>query len=158
MTVWRCFLRPRGTANSNTFDFCLKNSILGIGWPVEGADLVDYEERAEEFYRGDAGWKPAFNAIFNRMKEGDFVFTHLPGGNEFYLGRVGKDLCYSNESGNIRNCAGIGLYRSVDKWCLVDDKILKLGYRKRGPTLHRIHKRELENYAKNILENLRGQG
>ena len=72
--------------------FCLDRNILGVGWPVDGPDPLDWDTyetlgTAQYYNENYKGWWPAVNAIRNRMAVDDLCWTRDCEGN-YYLGRV----------------------------------------------------------------------
>ncbi len=96
MNVWRINLKTGGEAPRK---FCLKNGIVAVGWPVEdnGEPLTceRYYDLAMDCYyhQGDKGWWPAVNALKNRIKINDLVWTRDIQG-VYYLGQITSDWRY----------------------------------------------------------------
>lgn len=74
MTLWRVHTRTAGEAAA---DFCVNNKVVGVGWPVESAGNLGFDEyckMADETYPSDNGWRSAVNAIAQRMQPGDLCW------------------------------------------------------------------------------------
>ena len=92
MNVWRITIKTDAVEGVDPRRFCLERNILGVGWPVDGPQSLDWDTyhalgTATYYDDGDKGWWPAVNAIRNRMTEGDLCWTRDWEGN-YYLGRV----------------------------------------------------------------------
>ena len=91
-TIWRLTIKPNANVGVDPQEFCIRNSILGIGWQVQVSDPepdwdVYYSLGMKKYYdSGDKGWWPAINAIRNRMAVGDLCWTRNKEGN-FTLAR-----------------------------------------------------------------------
>jgi len=91
MYVFRIHIRPKGgKADSEfSFNYCLKNNLLGAGWqvwkdPNEILDWKTYEARAMEEYEGGISVPRYINRW---VSEGDLVWTRDTKGH-YYLCRV----------------------------------------------------------------------
>jgi hypothetical protein len=88
--VWRINLKPASDQSVDPRKFAIEKGYLGIGWPVEGEGLSDwekYEQLGREKYKSSKGWWKGVNAIKNRMKVNDLCWTRDRHGN-YYLGRI----------------------------------------------------------------------
>lgn len=94
--VWRIHIKSGGV---DPVKFCLKHSVVGIGWPVSRVPKTpdEYMRYGQEEYRnkGDKGWFKAANAICYRMKVGDLVWCRDSLGC-YYLGRISGEWEYRN--------------------------------------------------------------
>ncbi len=113
MNVWRINLKTGGETPRK---FCLDNSIVAVGWPVDDNNSPltwdKYYDLAMEHYynQGDRSWWPAVNALKNRMNVDDLVWTRDIQG-VYYLGQITSDWRYEYESPfkkadmiNVRSC------------------------------------------------------
>ena len=97
MSVYRIHIRPKGgVANPKvSFDYCLKENVLGLGWQTEtqnnDASWEEYESEAAEIY-GD-GELSRVRYLRNNLKKGDLVWTRDSEGN-YYLARVVSEWEY----------------------------------------------------------------
>ena len=111
-SIWRLHIKPAGV---DPFEFCIKEKILGLGWPIstssenESLDWDSYYQLGKEEY-GDRSWRSAVNAIRSRMKKNDLCWSRDSDAN-YYLGRVLSDWKYKATSKhrkadvvNIRDC------------------------------------------------------
>ena len=115
-TIWRLNIKPKANIGVDAHEFCIRNSILGIGWQVQVSDPVPdwetyYSLGMKKYYDpGDKGWWPAINAIRNRMAVRDLCWTRDREGN-YYIGKVtgswkyfsGDDYCNADIV-NVRDC------------------------------------------------------
>lgn len=91
MTVYRIHIRPKGgLANPKvSFDYCLKESVLGLGWQTESqnnnASWEEYETEAAEIY--GSGELSRVRYLKNNIKTDDIIWTRDTEGN-YYLGKV----------------------------------------------------------------------
>lgn len=115
-TIWRLNIKPETNGNTDPRKFCIDKNILGIGWPVDSNDTIDwntYYKLAEEKYynKGDKGWWPAINAIKERVEINDLCWTRDWNGS-YYLGRIKSDWRY--EPGKDYTSVGIVNVRDCD--------------------------------------------
>ena len=90
MHVFRIHIRPQGGSADmeTTFNYCLKNRILGVGWRTDSnQNTTNWEE-----YYGEASKKykkepQSCKYINERVGEGDLVWTRDAGG-QYYLAKV----------------------------------------------------------------------
>lgn len=100
--LWRINISPAARDGADPRAFCFGRGIVGFGWPVEAntANLswTQYEELATELYYNadDHGWWPAANALYNRMRIGDLVWSRDWYG-VYYIGRVCGEWQYSDD-------------------------------------------------------------
>ena len=150
MALWRIYLRPDRpdwALVDDTFAFCIKRGVLGIGWGLaEGVSgpltIEDYEMLADREYEGapHKGWLQAFNA-FRAIRPGDFCWTHRPDGHDYYLARVTGEWTYRWE--RPYTDAGIAQSRDCD-WAQAGSEVPP-GYPvPEGGTVRRIHDVEAE--------------
>ncbi|HHF3029502.1 TPA: hypothetical protein ACPJ05_003199 [Vibrio diabolicus] len=91
MTVFRLHLRPKGGLADPRFSFkyCLKNSVLGLGWQTDshtnGSDWGSYEKEASKLYGTKALSRVRY--LRNHVKKGDLIWTRDTNGT-YYLGMV----------------------------------------------------------------------
>jgi len=115
MNVWRINLK---TAGETPRQFCLKRNIVGVGWPVKDQDRnltwnEYYDLAMEQYYNRpdrDNGWRPAVNALKERMNVNDLIWTRDIQG-VYYLGKIESDWRYEfadefkvADMVNIRTC------------------------------------------------------
>jgi len=90
MQIWRLNINPDADEDTDPRQFCLENSILGFGWPIESSSQEvtweEYKAKAKDKYGGKS-WKTAINGLHDRMEEGDLCWTRDRDGS-YYLGRV----------------------------------------------------------------------
>lgn len=116
MNVWRINLKPGSASGIDPRKLCLTNGIVGVGWQIdytkEPIDWETYEKEATKIYydKGDKSWRPAINAIHNRMKLDDLIWTRDWQG-VYYVGRITSDWYYDTSRDceqadmiNVRKC------------------------------------------------------
>lgn len=87
--LFRIHIRPSGGTEDMeaTFQHCLDNGLLGVGWRVDGlpnaADWDTYEQAAEQEH--DSIQQPRY--IYNYVEPGDLVWTRDTNA-QYYLARV----------------------------------------------------------------------
>ena len=89
MYLFRIHIRPGGgSANmEDTFRYCLKNEILGVGWRVEAkTSILDWDEYIEEASKIHDNLNVC-KYIKKWVSEGDLVWTRDTHG-EYYLSKV----------------------------------------------------------------------
>lgn len=116
MQVWRLNLKTNAAEGIDPRQFCIRNSILGVGCPINCDQPVDWDRYyaiAEEMYynSGDRGWWPAINAIKNRMEICDLCWTRDWSG-VYYLGQIRSNWIYRGDHDyraadvtNVRKCS-----------------------------------------------------
>jgi hypothetical protein len=90
--IWRINIKTAGT---DPFGFCRNNQWIGVGWPVDGADKMDfesYERLAEQKYQSDRGRRRAISAL-RQMKVDDLCWARS-GEGIYYLTRVRGEWKY----------------------------------------------------------------
>ena len=89
MNLFRIHIRPDGGTDDMvaTFQHCLDNELLGVGWRVEGLDNThdwrEYEQQAEAIHNSIQ--QPRF--IHRMVSRGDLVWTRDPR-SKYYLAHV----------------------------------------------------------------------
>ena len=87
--LFRIHVRPHGgnTDMYTTFQYCLANGVLGVGWRVdeinETTDWEVYERLAATWH--DSIQQPRY--IYGNIKQGDLVWTRDPDG-KYFLARI----------------------------------------------------------------------
>jgi len=97
--VWRLHIRPygEGVDPSKSFEFCKKERVLGVGWPVDCAqeetlDLEEYRKRAAIGYT-KAGELLVVHTIQDKIQQNDLIWTRDRTG-QYYIARVNGPWCY----------------------------------------------------------------
>ena len=118
-SIWRLHIKTAAKEGVDPFEFCIKKKILGLGWQVsasdenESLDWDSYYQLAEELHGRDRSWRPAVNAIHDRMKVDDLCWSRESRDSKanYYLGRVLSDWKYKAtpkhrdaDVVNIRDC------------------------------------------------------
>ena len=116
MNIWRINLKPGAAAGIDPRQLCLKKGIVGVGWQIdyenEPISWDTYEKEATKKYydTGDKSWWPAINAIHNRIKQNDLIWTRDWQGI-YYIGRIISDWYYDTSKDceqadmiNVRKC------------------------------------------------------
>ena len=133
MDIWRVQLKPNpsdGISYKDVLSFCIRNRIIGVGWPlIKGRTNDFYELKREigdidEYSDNKTGALKAVNAI-RQMQTGDLVWTRFGGdASDYYLCKVGeilwKDRLVTDE--HMRH--DIGNFVSADWVCIgKEDKV-----------------------------------
>jgi len=116
MNVWRINLKPGAASGIDPRQLCLQKGIVGVGWQIdynnEPISWETYETEATKIYyeKGDKSWWPAINAIHNRIKQDDLIWTRDWQGI-YYVGRITSDWYYDTHKDceqadmiNVRKC------------------------------------------------------
>ncbi len=86
MSVFRIHIRPKGgEANpKKSFDYCLNEQVLGMGWPVGDKPLLwkEYEIESSKVYR-----KNKVKHLKNSIKKDDLIWTRNTEG-DYFIGKV----------------------------------------------------------------------
>jgi hypothetical protein len=98
MQVFRLHIRPKGGLADHlfSFEYCLRNGVLGLGWPVETppeSDLTweQYEKLATKKY-GKKDLSRVRN-LREKVKLNDLIWTRDKGG-KYYLAKVHSEWKY----------------------------------------------------------------
>jgi hypothetical protein len=157
MNVWRLNIKPAAQEGIDPREFCFEKEIIGVGWPLDEAstevEWEEYLEKAEQKFKiglNDKGWWRALNALHNRMKVGDLVWSRDRKG-VYRLGRITGEWRYVNtrvhrdaDIVNVRDC----------KWCEVgtEDAVpgrVVRGF-PRGGTLRRVPDDTVSTFSKKL--------
>jgi hypothetical protein len=89
MRVYRLHIRP--DAGVNSFEYCLKQQVLGVGWqvhvkPRDRLTWDKYEEAASKRY-SDSGELSRVRYLHDNVKPNDLIWTRDTAG-KYYLARV----------------------------------------------------------------------
>lgn len=92
MFVFRIHIKPGGKGKEFSFDYCLKNGLLGVGWaisvgPGESIDWKTYEERAEKEYGNISKVKYINKWVAKDPLSKDLIWTRTNDGH-YYLGMI----------------------------------------------------------------------
>lgn len=110
MYVFRIHIRPQGgTASmSESFDYCLKNEVLGVGWQIHSTRSPEsweaYLKEAEQIHENLQGpkyiktWVSEGDLVWTRDPEGKYYLTRVKSGWEYWMGpeAVEKDIDIAN--------------------------------------------------------------
>lgn len=124
MNIWRIHLKTAAQKGVDQRQLCIDNNIFGVGWQIGYKNVPvsweEYHASASKMYN-DKSWTTALNAIKNRIKIDDLIWTRDWHGN-YYLGRVIGDWYYDTSKEcseadivNVRKCEWhkIGTIESV---------------------------------------------
>lgn len=110
MYVFRIHIRPQGGIASmkETFDYCLENQILGVGWQVDSTNNPDsweeYLREAEEIH-GNLNvckyikkWVSEGDLVWTRSDEGKYFLAKVQSGWEYWISEsaVKRDIDLAN--------------------------------------------------------------
>ena len=115
--LWRLHTRPDSEKDVDATDFCIKNKVIGIGWPVDTesdiTDWLQYEKLVKEQspnWLKDNSFMPAMNALIDNMEVEDIIWTRSYNGI-YYLGEckgpwkyTGNPIFRKADIVNIREC------------------------------------------------------
>lgn len=119
--LWRITIKP-ASQDKKSFEFCLQNNILGVGWclrkedgtPYTPASMEECERWGREQYESQRGFVMAIHAL-KEMAVDDLIWTRHNG--VYYLCRVGSTWKY--------NCDPDHIYEDVVNY--VDVEFHKVG-------------------------------
>lgn len=160
MNVYRIHIRPKGgLANSKlSFEYCLKENVLGLGWPTETQNnnvaWEEYESEASEIYGGSELSRVRY--LKNNLKKDDLIWTRNEEGN-YYLGKVVSEWEYFSNpearDADIVNVVRCELIRVPS----VDDVPGKVVACFRPPkTIQAIKDETASNYSKHLWNKISG--
>ena len=155
MNLFRIHIRPYGGKADwdATFQYCLDNHLLGVGWRVPGLantrDWGVYEQAAEREH-GSSIQQPHY--IYQNVTPNDLVWTRDLGG-QYYLARVTDRWEYwTNQVGremdidiaNVFRCE----FRKVKLDAVPGTVVSSFGYR--GRTIQRVDTRSALVYSQHL--------
>ncbi len=154
MNLYRIHIRPQGGTDDMvaTFQHCLENNLLGVGWRVDGigqtTDWKVYEQIAK--LRHDSLQQPRY--IFNYVKPEDLVWTRDPR-NQYYLAYVtGGWEYWTNQDGGEKDIDIGNIFRCdfcrVPLDAVPGTVVSSFGYR--GRTIQSIHDRSARAYSQHL--------
>ena len=162
-TVWRLNIKTGASEGVDPRKFCIDRRILGVGWPIDTEEEVDWEKYyklGEETYynEGDKGWWPAINAIRNRMQRNDLCWTRDWDGI-YYLGRIVSDWIYRGgpdyreaDVVNIRECD----WKKAGEIDSVPGKVVNSFIPSR--TVQAVDDKSVRLYSQYLFNSLSGEG
>ena len=154
MNLFRIHIRPRGGTDDMvaTFQYCMDQRILGVGWRVEGLPNTDdwsvYENAAKHVH--DSLQQPRY--IYENVQKGDLAWTRDPYG-QYYLARViggweylatSKSLEMDIDIANVFRCN----FLPVDLDAVPGTVVSKFGFR--GRSIQRIHNPGALAYSQHV--------
>lgn len=97
MTVFRLHIRPTGGKNDAkiSFDYCLRNSVLGCGWRIDNPPSENDKEK--HIKATESEYNETLNGLryfINKIKCNDLIWTRSAIG-EYYIGKVEKEWEYA---------------------------------------------------------------
>lgn len=161
MTVYRIHIRPRGgLANPKvSFDYCLKASVLGLGWQTESQNnnvsWEEYETEATEIY--GSGELSRVRYLKNNIEANDIIWTRDTEGN-YYIGKVLSEWeYYSNRDAQDADIVNI-VRCELKKVLSVDDVPGKVvACFRPSKTIQAIRDETASNYSKYLWNKLNGK-
>lgn len=99
--LWRLHLKPSPTppnTHLQVVDYCFKNNIAGIGWPVEKfpSSVTEYQELAKKRYDS----KPSSVNFASKPLIGEYIWARDRVG-QYYLGKIMSDWYYSDNQDHL---------------------------------------------------------
>jgi len=97
MAVYRIHIRPRGGDKNSrlSFDYCLKENVLGLGWQIKTTNNIiswkDYESEASKIYGKDKLSRVRY--LKDNIKKDDLIWTRDHDGY-YYLGKAKSEWEY----------------------------------------------------------------
>ena len=157
MNLFRIHIRPDGGTDDMvaTFQYCLDNGLLGVGWRVKGlANTEDWEvyKLAANQVHGSIQ-QPCY--IFQNVRPGDLVWTRDPFG-QYYLARVIRSWEYwMSPEGQEQDIDIANVYRcefsNVELDAVPGTIISSFA---RGKTIQRIHNRSALAYSQYLWNHI----
>ena len=100
-------------AESQHRQYCIKNNIFAIGWPIENINTIsEYEQVCYNKYASFQGFKISYNNL-KKMQINDFVWTQQDG-RTYLLGQVKSEIYID------KNQPDMGPVRAVEHWKEID--------------------------------------
>lgn len=110
MYVFRIHIRPQGGSASmkDSFDYCLKNEILGVGWQINSTRTPEswdaYLKEAEQIHDNLQvpiylkKWVSAGDLVWTRDPDGKYYLAKVKSGWQYWIGpeAVEKDIDIAN--------------------------------------------------------------
>jgi len=161
MSVYRIHIRPKGglTKSSDSFAYCLKEEVLGLGWQTKtqnnNASWDEYETEAREIYDGSRKISRV-RYLKNNIKTNDLIWTRDTDG-QYYLAKIKSEWeYYSNPKAQAVDIVNIVRCKLV-KVPLVDDVPGKVIASFRAPrTIQAIRDETVSDYSKYLWNKLDG--
>ncbi|MCK5679840.1 hypothetical protein KAI46_03405 [bacterium] len=161
MTVYRIHIRPKGgLANPKvSFDYCLKENVLGLGWQTEtqinNTSWEKYEADATEIY--GIGELSRVRYLRNNLKKDDLVWTRDTEGS-YYLGKVISEWEYFSNS-EAQDADIVNVVRcDLQKVTSVDDVPGKVvACFRPSKTIQSIRDKTASDYSKYLWNKLSGE-
>ncbi len=161
MNLFRIHIRPDGGTEDMvaTFQHCLDNELLGVGWRVDGLhntrDWGEYEQQAEPVHISIQ--QPRF--IHRNVLPGDLVWTRDPR-SKYYLARVSSGWEYwTTAQGEEQNIDIANIFRCEFhevKLDMVPGKVVS-SFGNRGRTIQSINDRSARAYSQYLWNEYAGQ-
>jgi len=161
MSVYRIHIRPKGgLANPKvSFDYCLKEKVLGLGWQTNtknnGISWKDYEEEASGIY--GTGELSRVRYLKDKLKKDDLIWTRDAEG-KYYLGKVTSEWEYYSNS-EAQDADIVNVVRcEIHKAPSVDDVPGKVVACFRSPrTIQAIRDKTASDYSKYLWNKISGK-
>ena len=162
MYVYRIHIKPAETASrATTFQYCLDNGLLGVGWRLRGESIIrtkdwnEYHRKASKNYDN----LNTCQYIQRWVTEGDLVWTRDPAG-QYYLARVASGWEYWTSQEGIENDIDIANIfrcdiRKVEELDAVPGKIIACF--RAGRTIQAIYDKKAIAYSKYLWNELSGR-
>ena len=152
MNIFRIKINPSGgdASKEDTFQYCLDNKLLGVGWRLPGEELT--ATKNFDVYEEKYGKVPQVRYIKNNVKKGDLVWTRGVGNKhsgKHFIARVSSEWEYWNPKEVSKHDTDIvNIFRCDSIREVEADQVpgkVKSSFNGRGNTIQRVT-------GKNILE------
>ena len=158
MYVYRIHIKPSGgrAARKTTFQYCLDNGLLGVGWRVNTlTNTRNWDDYSKEASHDDKG---ICKYIHTWVKEGNLVWTRDPT-SQYYLARVKSGWEYwISQKGIDRNIDIANVFRCVFKKIDLDVVPGKVIACFRAPrTIQKIDDKRARAYSQYLWNMLSGE-
>ena len=161
--LFRIHIRPRGGSDDmpGTFQYCLNNGLLGVGWRVgdeliETKDWDEYEPLATQIY-GESLQQPRY--IRHNVEPGDLIWTRDPDAR-YYLARVTSGWEYwTSRQGRERDIDIANVFRCDFREVALDGVpgtvVSRFGFR--GHSIEQIHEPSAKAYSQHLWNRFIGR-
>ena len=139
MNTWKLSIKPDSKEGFNAFDFCKKNSYLGVGWSwaYEEENAKNTNDAKRLVTKKFNNWPYQLRDLLESVKEGDHLWIHQQG--DYYLCIAEKEIIFGRDISDDFRSYDLGHVRKA-KWIKVPD-IFVSGSIQRGTIAQRMIQR-----------------